>query len=109
MESVCLYTMPVSEWHIGDNISSWIEQILGNLASVHKRLLALFMTMGQILFILEKMLSEKFGWSSEGCAGHDLQLCVKASLEVNDIQQVVSAPRTLVEHFKKSEFPNTVL
>ena len=30
MESVCLGTMPVSERHTGDNISSWIEEILGN-------------------------------------------------------------------------------
>ena len=28
MELVCLGTMPVSEWHTGDNISSWIEEIL---------------------------------------------------------------------------------
>ena len=28
MESVCLGTIPVSEWHTGDNIALWIEQIL---------------------------------------------------------------------------------
>ena len=61
MELVCLGTMPVSERHTGDNISSWIEEILGNLTSVHKRLLALFMTMGQILFVLEKCYQRSLG------------------------------------------------
>ena len=48
-------------------------------------------------------------WSSESYVGHDLQLCIKAGLEVNEIQQVVSAARRLVEHFKKSELANTAL
>ena len=38
-----------------------------------------------------------------------MQLCIKAGLEVNEIQQVVSAARRLVEHFKKSELANTAL
>jgi len=28
MQSVCLGTLPVSEWHTGVNISSWIEKML---------------------------------------------------------------------------------
>jgi len=55
------------------------------------------------------VLTEKFEWSSESCAGHDLQLCIKAGLEVDEIHQLVSAARRLVEHFKKSELATTAL
>jgi len=49
MESVCLGTIPVSEWHTGDNIVLWIEEILEKLVSVQRRLSVLYMTMGKIL------------------------------------------------------------
>ena len=45
-------------------------------------------------------MTEKFGWSSESCAGHDLQLCIKAGLEVSEIQQVVTTSSIFAEHFE---------
>ena len=52
----------------------------------------------------------KFEWSSESCAGHDLQLCIKAGLEEDEIYQLVGVARRLVEHFKKSsELATTAL
>ena len=109
MESDCLGTMPVSERHTGDNISSWIEEILGNFGISTQKVVSFVHDNGSNFVRAGKILSEKFGWSSESCAGHDLQLCIKAGLEVNEIQQVVSAARRLVEHFKKSELANTAL
>ena len=91
MESVCLGTMPVSVRHTGDNISPWIEEIQGNFGISTQKVVSFVHDNGSNFVRAGKMLSEKFGWSSESCAGHDLQLCIKVGLEVNKIQQVVSA------------------
>ena len=82
MESVCLGTMPVS----GDNIVLWIEEILEKFGINIEKVVS---------FIHDnrsnsgKILTEKFEWSCESCAGHDLQLCIKAGLEVDEIHQLV--------------------
>ena len=54
IKSNCLGTILVSEWHTGENISSWIEGILGKFGISTQKLSVLFKTMGQILFMLEK-------------------------------------------------------
>jgi len=109
MESVCLGTMPVSEWHTGDNISQWIEEILEKFGITTQKVVSFVHDNGSNFIRAGKILAEKFEWSSESCAGHDLQLCIKAGLATNEIQQVVSAARRLVEHFKKSELATTAL
>ena len=38
-------------------------------------------------------INRKFEWSSASCVGHDLQLCIKAGLEINEIERVVSVSR----------------
>jgi len=45
-------------------------------------------------------LTEKFGWSSESCAGHEIQLCIKADLEGSEIQQVVTTSSIFAKHFE---------
>ena len=88
MESVCLDAIPVSEWHTGDNILSWIDEILG----ISTQKIVSFIHDNWSNFICTgKILTGKFEWSSKSCAGHDLQLCIKAGLEVNKVQEVVSA------------------
>ena len=82
MESVCLGTMPVS----GDNFVLWIEEILEKFGINIEKVVS---------FIHDnrsnsgKILTEKFEWSCESCAGHDLELCIKAGLEVDEIYQLV--------------------
>ena len=51
-------------------------------------------------------INRKFEWSSASCVGHDLQLCIKAGLLINETERMVSAVQKLVEHFKKSELAN---
>ena len=109
MESVCLGTIPVFERHTGENISSWIEEILEKFGISAQKIVSFVHDNGSNFVRAGKILTEKFEWSSESCAGHDLQLCIKAGLEVNEIQEVVSAARRLVEHFKKSELATTAL
>ena len=109
MKSNCLGTIPVSEWHTGENISSWIEGILGKFGISTQKIVSFVQDNGSNFVHAGKILTEKFEWSSESCAGHDLQLCIKAGLEVNEIQEVVSAARRLVGHFKKSELATTAL
>jgi len=103
MESVCLGTMPVSERHTGDKISQWIEEILEKFGISTQKVVSFVHDNGSNFVCARKILAEKFEWSIESCVDHDLQLCIKAGLEINKIQQVVSAARRLVEHFKKSE------
>ena len=51
----------------------------------------------------------KYGWYTEACAGHTLQLCVKAGLEIKSIKIAIAAAHRLVTHFRKSEVATTVL
>ena len=109
MESVCLGTIPVSERHTGDNIALWIEEILVKFGIGTQKVVSFVHDNGSNFVRAGKILTEKFEWSSESCAGHDLQLCIKAGLEVDELHQVVSAARRLVEYFKKSELATTAL
>jgi len=109
MKSVCLGTMPVSEQHTGDNISQWIEVIPEKFGISTQKVVSFVHDNGSNFVHTGKILAEKFEWSSESCAGHDLQMCIKAGSEINEIQQVVSAARRLVEHLKKSELATTAL
>ena len=59
--------------------------------------------------LLDNHLHDKYGWYTEACAGHTLQLCVKAGLEIRSIQIAIAAARRLVTHFRKSELATTAL
>ena len=54
-------------------------------------------------------LHDKCGWYTEACAGHKLQLCVKAGLEIKSIEIAIAAASHLVTHFRKSEVATTAL
>ena len=108
-KSVSSGTLPVTEQHTGGNISSWIEEKLRKFDISMQKIVSFVHDNGSNFFRAGNLLTEKFEWSSESCAGHDLQLCIKAGLEINESQRVVVAARKLVEHFKKSELANTAL
>ena len=59
--------------------------------------------------VLLGQLHDKYGWYTEACAGHTLQLCVKAGLEIRSIEIAIAAARCLVTHFRKSELATTAL
>ena len=48
---------------------------------------------------LAGQLHDKYGWYTESCAGHTLQLCVKAGLEIRSIEIAIAAARHMVTHF----------
>ena len=109
MKSVSSGTLPVTERHTGDNISSSIEEMLRKFDISTQKIVSFIHDNGSNFIHAGNLLTEKFEWSSESCAGHDLQLCIKAGLEINESRRVVGAARKLVEHFKKSELANTAL
>ena len=64
---------------------------------------------GSNICLAGQLLHGKYGWYTEACAGHTLQLCVKAGLEIRSIKIAIAAARRLVTHFRKSEVATTVL
>ena len=105
MKSVSLGTLPVTERHTGDNISSWIEEMLRKFDISTRKIVSFVHDNGSNFVRAGNLLTEKFEWSSESCVGHDLQLCIKAGLEINESQCVVGAARKLVEHLKRVNLP----
>ena len=76
MKSVSSGTLPVTERHTGDNISSWIEEMLRKFDISTQKIVSFIHDNGSNFIHAENLLTEKFEWSSESCAGHDLQLCI---------------------------------
>ena len=56
-----------------------------------------------------RLLCDKYGWYTEAYAGHSLQLCIKAGLQITAIEVAIAAARCLVKHFWKSELATSAL
>lgn len=101
MQSVCLGTMPVSDRHTGVNIVSWIEDKLAEFSIDPVRVVGFVHDSASNMKLSGQLLHEKYGWASESCAGHDIQLCLKDGLQIDVVDRAIGAARRLVEHFKK--------
>ena len=109
MRSICLGTIPVSDRHTGVNIVSWIEDKLAEFSIDPVRVVGFVHDSGSNIKLSGQLLHEKYGWASESCAGHDIQLCLKDGLQIAVVDRAIGAARRLVEHFKKSELATTAL
>ena len=54
---------------------------------------------GSNIRLPQQLLHDKYGWYAEACAGHTLQLCIKAGLEIRSIEIAIAAAHYLVAHF----------
>ena len=102
MRSICLGTMPVSD-------RSWIEDKLAEFSIDPVRVVGFVHDSGSNIKLSGQLLHEKYGWASESCAGHDIQLCLKDGLQIAVVDRAIGAARRLVEHLKKSELATTAL
>ena len=64
---------------------------------------------GSNINLAGRRLRDKYGWYTEACAGHTLQLCVKAGLQIRVIEVAIAAARRLVKHFWKSDLATSAL
>ena len=109
MCSIVLGTKPLTDRHTGENITIWIEEMLATFSISTDNVSAFVHDSGSNIRLAGQLLHDKYGWYTEACAGHTLQLCVKAGLEIRSIEIAIAAARRLVTHFRKSELATTAL
>uniref|UniRef100_A0A3Q1B1H2 HAT C-terminal dimerisation domain-containing protein n=1 Tax=Amphiprion ocellaris TaxID=80972 RepID=A0A3Q1B1H2_AMPOC len=109
MKTFNLSTMPLEEWHTGANIMTWMEEVLAKFDILPTKIKAVVHDSGSNMVAAMRLLEEKHGWASIGCAGHTLQLIVNTALKETTISRALGAARQLVEHFKRSELASTKL
>lgn len=108
MCSIVLGTKPLTDQHTGENITIWIEEMLATFSISTDNVSAFVQDSGSNIHPAGQ-LHDKYGWYTEACAGHTLQLCAKAGLEIRSIEIAIAAARRLVTHFRKSEVATTAL
>ena len=108
-ESIVLGTKPLSERHTGENIVKWIEEMIGDFSIATDKVIAFIHDSGSNINLAGKVLSDKYGWYTEACAGHQIQLCVKSGLQIRSIETAIAAARRLVGHFHRSELATSAL
>ena len=109
MCSIVLGTKPLTDRHTGENITLWIEEMLATFSISTDDVSAFVHDSGSNICLAGQLLHDKYGWYTEACAGHTVQLCVKAGLEIRSIEIAIVAARHLVTHFRKSEVATTAL
>ena len=82
MCSIVLGTKPHPDRHTGENITIWIEEMLATFSVSTDNVCAFVHDSGSNIRLPGQLLHDKYGWYTEACAGHTLQLCVKAGLEI---------------------------
>lgn len=109
MCSVVLGTKPLSDRHTGENIVAWMEEMLAEFSIGTDKVVAFVHDSGSNINLAGRRLHDKYGWYTEACAGHTLQLCVKAGLQIRVIEVAIAAARRLVKHFRKSDLATLAL
>ena len=99
MCSIVLGAKPLTDRHTGENITIWIEEMLATFSISTDNVSAFVHDSGSNIHLAGQLLHDKYGWYTEACAGHTLQLCVKAGLEIRSIEVAIAAVRRLVTHF----------
>lgn len=100
MESYSLTTMPLEERHTAANIAEWLENVTAEFDIPLNKVKAVVHDNGANVVAAVNILTEKHGWVSVRCAGHNLNLVVQSALKNNQaISKCVAAARNLVEHF----------
>ena len=109
MCSVVLGTKPLDERYTGENIVTWMEEMLAEFSIGTSKVVAFVHDTSPNINLAGRPLRDKYGWYTEACAGHSLQLCIKAGLQIRAIEVAIAAACRLVKHFQKSELPTSAL
>ena len=109
MGNVVLGTKPLDERHTGENIVTWMEEMLAEFSIGTSKVVAFVHDSGTNINLAGRLLRDKYGWYTEACAGHSLQLCIKAGLQIRAIEVAIAAARRLVKHFRKSKLATSAL
>ena len=97
------------ERHTGENIVTWVEEKLTEFNVLTENMVAFVHDNGSNIDLAGRLLCDKYGWYTEACAGHTLQLCVKAGLRIRPVEIVIAASHHLVKRFHKSELATAAL
>ena len=103
MKSIVSGTLPLLESHTANNLATWIKEMVEDTGIHTEKVVAFIHDNCRNIDNAGKALESEYGWYSQACAGHTLQLCVNAGLETPPIKHAVAAGRCLTTHFRKSE------
>ena len=83
--------------------------MIGDFSIATDKVIAFIHDSGSNINLGGKVLSDKYGWYTEACAGHQIQLCVKSGLQIGSIETAIAAAPRLVGHFHRSELATSAL
>uniref|UniRef100_H2ZWK5 HAT C-terminal dimerisation domain-containing protein n=1 Tax=Latimeria chalumnae TaxID=7897 RepID=H2ZWK5_LATCH len=104
LKSINLAIKPLSERHTGENIVTFIEEVLEKFELEPSCICALVCDNGVNMVAAARKLKEKYSWANIRCVGHTIQLVVN-----NALKGTMGAARCLVEHFHRSEATSSAL
>ena len=79
----------MSGTHTGDNIATWLEEVLREYEIPTSKIVAIVTDNGSNIVKACTTLNEKYGWHHVRCAAHTLQLCIKPALEGQEIKSTL--------------------
>ena len=98
LQSFCLNTVPLFEDHTGQNITEALEDILDNWELSPENLVATTTDNGSNFVAGFAALD----WTRISCFGHNLNLAINKSLNIDHVQRAIRQCHTLVELFNRS-------
>jgi zinc finger BED domain-containing protein 1 (E3 SUMO-protein ligase ZBED1) len=106
IKSCVLQTTNIGTTHTAENLANHLISIVEEDYEIPKeKICGVVHDNARNVMKMNEVLVEELeckSWQSISCAAHSLQLVVKAGLQVDAIQELVSSVRKLVGHFKHS-------
>lgn len=96
-----LETQQVHESKAESNLGDRLYSVLTDFGLSNKSVFCVMHDSQQALEVNSAPLKSIYGWTSLCCAAHLLHLCVKAGLEVEQVQEALSAARSVVCYFQQ--------
>lgn len=109
MKTLNLATMYLEERHTAQNIMTWLEEVIDKFNISPTKIKAVVHDNGANMVAAMRLLEQKHGWASVRCAGHTLQLVINHALKDTTISRAISASRSIVDYFRRSELAHTKL
>ena len=100
--SCVLSTAAFPDRHTGPAIALKLQEIIANFKVDSTKVKAIVHDQAANMELSLSILQEHHSIESVRCSGHCLQLCLKAALSINAVDQLLGAARKLVGHFKHS-------
>ena len=98
LKTFCLDTVPVLQYHTGQNLAEAVEDILANWELDPANFICATTDIGSKFLSALNILN----WMGISCFGHNLDLCINKAIQMDRIQRALGRCHSLVAVFNRS-------